>query len=101
MWMAEYQFLAQAVDDIGNVEIVGFRRYFGIKNNVQQNVAQLLLNIGKVVFDDGIGKLIGFFNGKMAEAFDCLFLIPWTLGPELVHDVEQPLKGLEFFVLCR
>ena len=98
VWMAEDKFLAQSVADVGDVKSALLVADFGIKDNVQQHIAQFLTDFIVVLAHDGVGEFHGFLNGVGAQALVGLLAVPRALHAQLVQDVEQASKGLQFLL---
>ena len=96
MRVAFDEFVTNGVEGIGDVEAILLVGNFGIKNQVQHQITNFLLDAWNVFFQNGVGQLISLFNGEVAEALEGLFSIPWTLLAQFVHDGEQAGKGIEF-----
>ena len=79
MWMPKDELVSQLVAHIGNVELLLFLRYLSVEADVQQHVAQLFADIGRIVTREGVAQLVGFFYGVGAQALIGLFLIPGAL----------------------
>lgn len=86
--VAEYEFLAELIAHVGNVEILCFRTNLGIEADVEQNIAQFLADIFFVALHQGIAEFVSFFNRVGTQALVGLLAIPRTLNAELVEHVE-------------
>ena len=56
---------------------------------MEQHVAQFLADFLLITFKQGISEFKRFFNCVRAQAFECLFLIPWTFFAKFVHYLQQ------------
>ena len=92
------QRVAHLMADVCNIKLAFFRGYQCIEYNVHDDVAKLLAYFGIVVVDNGIAEFIGFFYGVGAQTVDGLLLVPGTLLPKFVHDVEQAAKSFDFLL---
>ena len=75
------QFLAKTVAYALDVEHLLLLSYLGVKNNMQQQISQLLLYLIIVVTNDGIAQLVCFFYCVGTKAFVGLLPVPRTLFP--------------------
>ena len=67
MRMAVDEFVTKLVANILDIVIAGLAAYLGVEHYMQQNIAQLLADIGLVVLHYGIAELVNLFNGILAE----------------------------------
>jgi hypothetical protein len=96
--MAEDELVAKGVADVGNVKFLLLFANLGIEDDVEQDVAKLLLEVFVVARDDGGTEFVGFFDGVGAERFVGLLAVPRTLLAQLVEDVEQSPERLHFLL---
>jgi len=59
------ELFANFITHIGNVKIIGFASYFGIKNDVQQQIAQFFFDFVQIIIQNSIAQFISFFDGQM------------------------------------
>ena len=62
MGMTENQLVADAVGHIVQIEAPRVLLNGGVKEDLQQHVAQLLFQVDGVLLVDGLGHLAGFFD---------------------------------------
>ena len=68
-------------------------RHAGVKHDLQQQVAQLLLEIGQVAARNGVGDLIRFLERIGRDGREILLQVPRAAGlgrPQRRHDLQQP-----------
>ena len=58
------------------IEVAGFLGHAGMEDDLQQQVAQLLLEAGHVVLGDGVGDLVGFLDGVGRDGREGLLDVP-------------------------
>ena len=95
--MAIDQLLAEGVADVLDVVLAFLLADLGVKNDVEQQVAQLLFDLLGVIFEDGLAQFKGLLDGVCAEALARLHAVPRAFLPQVVHDVEQSAEGLHLF----
>ena len=71
--------------------------YLGVKNHVQQYVAQLLANVSLVIFNQGITKFVNLFYRIRTQTFVGLFTIPRTFYPQFIKHIEQSPERFHLF----
>ena len=98
--MAENQLVAQAVAHLLDVERPGLAAYLGIKEYVEQHVAQFLANILLVVTHQCVAEFVDFFDGVGAQALIGLLAVPRTFHPQFVEHIEQSPEGFQLFLSC-
>ena len=67
-------------------------RYARVIDHLQQQIAQFVLQLRHVSAFDGVGDLVGFFDGVGSYGPERLFQVPRTTGarcPERGHDGQQ------------
>ena len=96
--MTVNQLLTQGIAHVGDVKFALLVTDFGIKDDVQQHVAQFLADFIVVLAHDSIGKFHGFLDGVGTQALVGLFAVPRALHAQLVQNVEQSAKGLQFLL---
>jgi hypothetical protein len=82
------QFFVDSFQNVSHIKCSFFGTDFGIKNDVQHQVAKFLFNAIQIVLQNGIGQFIGFLNGEFSQRFQCLFPVPRAFITELVHDIK-------------
>ena len=100
MGVAEDEFVAQFVADVGNIELSLLVAYLGVEAHVQQHVAQFLADVLYVVLYQGVAQLVGFFYRVHSQAFVGLLTVPRTLLSQFVQHVEHPPECGHLFFFC-
>ena len=93
MRMAANELLGDGLDHVAERERALFLRHAGVKHDLQQQVAQFVLEIGKVAARNGVGDLVGFLDRIRRDGREILRQVPRTaaLGrPQRRHDLDQP-----------
>ena len=63
-----------------------------VKNDLEQQVAELALEPIHVALGDGFGHFVSFFDGVRGDGLEGLHFVPWATGfriPQLGHDFQQ------------
>src|SRR5579863_4420884 len=92
MRMAADQFGGDRLDDVAKVEMPFFLGHLRMKDDLQQQVAKFVPQVREIAALDGVGDLIGFFDGKRDDALKSLLEVPRAAefrAPKGGHDVEQ------------
>ena len=87
------QLLGDRLDDVTECESILLFRHAGVKNDLQQQIAQFLTEIGKIIALDRVGNLIGFLKRVRRNRREVLRQIPRTTGlrgPQRGHDFKKP-----------
>ena len=87
------QLLRDGLDHVAEIEGALFLRHAGVEHDLQQQVAQFLAQIRKIVARDGVGDLVGFFERVGRDGLEVLLEIPRTAGAgraQRRHDLDQP-----------
>ena len=100
MGVAEDEFVAQFVADVGNVEIALLAAYLGIEDNVQKHIAKFLAYLVGVLFDEGIAQFESLLYGVWAQALKGLLAVPGALLSEGVHHIQQTTESGQFLFFC-
>jgi hypothetical protein len=64
-----------------------------MKDDLQQKIAELLLEIGEIAAGNGVGNFISFFQRIRSNRRKILRQIPGAAGtrsPQRCHDFEEP-----------
>jgi len=96
MGMAADHLLADGSRHVFDVESADFLGHAGMKHDLQQEVAQFLPQGNKVGLLDGIGHLIGFFDGVGRDGGEGLLDVPGAAPLRIAqagHDRDEALKG--------
>ena len=86
MRMAGLHLVADRGGDIGKGKVAGFFRHAGVEYDLEQQVAELVFQIGHVSPRNGIRDFVGFFNGVRRNAGKVLCQIPFAA----IHGIAQP-----------
>lgn len=91
--MAENQLVADRIGHVAYVESLLLGAHFGIEDDMQQQIAQLLFHIIQIMVQNRVGQFVGFLYRIHSERLERLLAVPRALDPQLVHHVEQSLQG--------
>ena len=98
MWgVAEYEFLVQAVGDIGNVELFFFRAYFRVEKHMKQHVAEFFAYVGVIVVEKRLCQFVSFLDGVGAQRLVSLLGVPGALHAQDVECVDDAAKCFYLF----
>ena len=104
MRMPAHHFVRYGLRHIGEVERAFFFGHTRMEHHLEEEVAKFFLKGRHVVAFDGVGDLIGFFDGIGRDAGKVLHLIPRTATIGIAqarHDGEQALEALASIGLLR
>ena len=85
-----------AGDDVRQIEIAGFLGHAAVEDHLEQQIAELVLEIGHVVARDGVGDLIGFLDRVGRDRREGLDGIPFAAAVGIAqasHDRHQTLDA--------
>ena len=91
--MAADELGVDRLDHVAEIEGALLLRHAGVEHDLQQQVAELFLKIGKIVARDGVGDFVGFFERVGRDGREILLQIPRAAGlgrPQRRHDLDQP-----------
>ena len=91
--MVENQLVADRIGHVAYVESLLLGAHFGIEDDMQQQIAQLLFHIIQIMVQNRVGQFVGFLYRIHSERLERLLAVPRALDPQLVHHVEQSLQG--------
>ena len=94
--MAADHLLGDMAGDGLEIEGVAFFCEPRVKDDLEQQVAQLVLEGVEVVLRDGVGDLVGFLDGVRRDGRKILFAIPGAAAVGIaqpVHDGEEFFEG--------
>ncbi len=77
-----------------------FLRHPGVEDHLEEEVAQLVAQVGQVAPLDGVGHFIGLFDGVGGDGGEGLLQVPGAAVlrvAEAGHDVEELLQGQGLF----
>ena len=92
MRVAAYHFCGNRLDHGGEIEIAGFLGHLRVKHDLEQQVAQFVLERRHIVVIDGVGDFIGFLDGMGKDGGEGLFDVPRATAVGITqprHDIEQ------------
>ncbi len=92
------EFVAYAICHIGIVECALLRAEFRVEDNVQQQVAQLLLDALHITVGNGIDEFVGLFDCVVAQRLEGLLTVPRTLLAQSVHNLYKTQRCVCIFV---
>ena len=64
--------------NVVEIELTGLVSHLGVKNDLKQQVAQLVAQRVHVVAGYGIGNFVGLFDRVRRDTGKVLFDVPWT-----------------------
>ena len=96
MRVAPDHFVDDGGGDVVDIEMTGFSGHLSVEDDLQQQIAQFVLQLGHVAVGDRLGDFIGLFDGVGRNGRECLFHIPRAAAiriPEAPHHRDQVLEG--------
>ena len=93
MRVSEDEFITELVANISYIKLSLLTAYLGIETDVEEHIAQLLLDIHHIVLHQSIAQLEGLLYGVGAQTLIGLLTVPGTLLPQVVQHVQQPAEG--------
>jgi hypothetical protein len=90
--MTPQQLLRQALDHIIKPKRALLLRHAGVKYHLQQQIAELLAQIGEISALDCVDNLVGFLDRIRGDAREILLQIPWAArhgGAQGRHDLQE------------
>ena len=85
-----------ASHDVGEVEAAAFARHLRVEHDLEQKVAELVLELVHVFLLDRIRHLVSFLDGVGGYGLEALFAVPRAAVHRIAqpdHDVEQVLES--------
>lgn len=92
--VAEDEFFAKGIAHVGYVKLAFLLAESGVKQDVEQHIAQFFAYVVGLSSYQCLGKFHSFLYGVGANTLIGLCRIPRTLFPERVHHVEQLAERL-------
>ncbi|MNL40877.1 hypothetical protein D3C87_1632550 [compost metagenome] len=95
--MTTDQFAGDAVDHPGKFETPFFPGQLAVIHHLEQQIAQLALQVIEVAALDGVGHFVGFFEGVRNDGRVGLLDVPRATVlriAQTVHQVEQVFKAV-------
>ena len=93
MRVAVDELIAKGIGHIAEVKGTLLLADGAIEDNVQEHIAQLLLDLLGAAREDRIGELIDLFEGIGTEALGRLLTIPRAVLTQTLHDIEETAHG--------
>ena len=96
MGMAPNEFLAEAFNDVSNGKGASLARHLGVKDDLQQQIAEFLAKIIVRSGVDGFEDLVGFLDHILLEGSVGLLRVPRASarGTQAVHQRYETGEGL-------
>ena len=82
-----------ALDHVAEIEGALFLGHAGVEDDLEQQIAEFVLEIVQVAARDGVGHLIGFLERIGRDGAEVLFEVPGAAGAgraQRGHDLDQP-----------
>ena len=76
--MAADEFFVQVGGDVVDGEVAGLRGHLGVEEDLQQEIAEFVFEIGPGAALDGVEDLVGLFEGVALDGVEGLFAVPGT-----------------------
>jgi hypothetical protein len=94
MGMAADELAVEVVEDVGDGEVALVGGHLGVEEDLQNQVAEFLGQVGKVAALDGVEDFVGLFKGVFADGVEGLFAVPWAAArsAKTRHDGDGLLK---------
>jgi hypothetical protein len=92
MRMAPRHLVADRRNDVAEIERAGLLGHTRMKHHLQQQIAELVLQVVHIAAIDGIGDLVGFLDGVWGDSGEGLLQVPGAAGlrvAQVGHDGEQ------------
>ena len=99
--MTPDELVAHAVGNGGEVEVPFFVAEFGVKDNLEEKITELLFDVvdqrivrptvGRRTIErfERVDRLIGLFEQMTGQRGVRLLLIPWTLRAQALHELDE------------
>ena len=91
--MTADQLFGDRLDHAAEIERALLLRHAGVEHDLEQQVAQLLAQVGEIAAGDGVGHLVGLFERVGRDGRKVLLQVPRAAGagrPQRRHDLEKP-----------
>ena len=92
--MAPLHLIGDGGGDRVEVELAPLARHLGVEDDLEQQIAELVLQRLGIVLGDGIGDLVGLLDGVGRDGLEALLPVPRASRfgiAEPGHDVQQSL----------
>src|SRR3569623_3427721 len=94
VWMAALHLVADRRDNIGQREITGFLGHTRVEYDLEQQVAEFVLEVGHVAALPRVGDFIGFLYRIRRDRLKGLDGVPFAAAHRIAqprHDGDEPL----------
>src|SRR5688500_2564165 len=93
--MPANQFVANGRDDVGDGEMTILDGDLGVKDALEEHVAQFAGQRLGVAAVDGVQHFVALLQKKGSKGLVRLLEVPWAAvpGPQRAHDVSEPREG--------
>jgi hypothetical protein len=81
MRMPPDQLLGDRLHDVRKRERALLLGHPGVKHDLQQQIAELVLQVVEIAAADRVGDLVGFLDGVRRDVSKFLLQVPRTAGP--------------------
>ena len=91
--MAADQLFGDRLDHVAEIERALLLRHAGVEHDLEQQVAQLVAQVGEIAAGDGVGDLVGFLERVGRDGREILLQVPRAAGAgraQRRHDLDQP-----------
>ena len=92
MRMAPQELFRDRLHHVAEVEGALLLRHAGVIDDLQQEVAELLAQVGEIAAGDGVGHFVGFLQRVGSDAGEVLLQVPGATGAgraQRRHDLDQ------------
>ena len=92
MGVSPYHLLADGPGDLVEVEMAGLARHLGVVDDLQEQIAKLVLEIVEILASDRVGDLVGLLDRIGRDGREGLLDIPRAAAFRIAkpgHDFEQ------------
>ena len=74
-----------AVGHVVEIEQPRLLGHAGVKDRLEQQIAQLALQLGPILPLDRVGDLVGFLDRVGGDGGEALFHVPWAAGDRVAQ----------------
>ena len=89
----------QLVEDIGDIVSSFLLGNLGIEDHVEEYVTKLLFQRFLILLQDRIAEFVDLLDRHGSQSVDGLGMVPRTLCPQAVHNIQSSLEGFQFVIL--
>ncbi len=93
MWMPADELFGDRFDHTAEIERTLFLGHAGVEDDLEEEIAELVLEVGKVFARNGVGDLVGFLDGVRRDGRKILRQVPRAAAPrgtQRCHDLDEP-----------